>query len=112
MLLDSVAEFLKLKDSLSSEDLEKKHPEFVSAKPTSYFRENRNYVKNIDEKSDGRTMRIDKSDKVSDIVQQLVDSGDCYLRHWKHVDNTCFTKDQRTTCWKIYRNRLFRKYCS
>ena len=37
-------------------------------------------------------MRINKSDKVSDIVQQLVDSGDSYLRHWKHVDNTVLPK--------------------
>ena len=36
---------------------------------------------------DTRTTRIDKSDKVSCIVQQLVDSGDSYLRHRKHVEN-------------------------
>ena len=37
-------------------------------------------------------MRIDKSDKVNDIVQQLVDSGDSYLRHWKHADSTVLPK--------------------
>ena len=36
---------------------------------------------------DTRTTRIDKSDKVSCIVQQLVDSGDSYLRYRKHVEN-------------------------
>ena len=45
------------------------------------------YIKNGEEKSYERTARIDKSDKVSCIVQQLVDSGDRYLRHRKHVEN-------------------------
>ena len=70
MLHDSVIEFLKLKDSLSSEDLEKKHPEFVSPKPTSYClfkKKTETYVKNDDGKSYERTTCIDKSEKVNDI---------------------------------------------
>ena len=52
------------------------------------------YIKNGEEKSYERTTRIDKSDKVSCIVQQLVDSGGSYLRHRKHVKNiaTIFPK--------------------
>ena len=47
----------------------------------------RKNTKNRAEKSYERTTRIDKSDKVSCIAQQLVDSGDSYLRHRKHVEN-------------------------
>ena len=38
-------------------------------------------------KSYEQPTHIDKSDKVSCIVQQLVDSGDNYLRHQKHGKN-------------------------
>ena len=88
--LDSVTEFLTLKESLSDEDLEKNHPEITSPKETSYClfdKKTETYIKNGEEKSYERTTRIDKSDKVSCIVQQLVDSGDNYLRHQKHVKN-------------------------
>ena len=75
---------------MSSEDLEKKHPEFASPKLTSYYlfeKKTETYVKNDVEKSYGWTTRIDKSDKVNNIVRQLVTSGDSYLRHQKHVYN-------------------------
>ena len=88
--LNSVTKLLKSKDSVSSEDLEKKHPEFLSAKPTSYYlfrKKTKTYVKNSEEKSFDTNMRFDKSYIVSDIVQKLVDSGDSYLRHGKHIDN-------------------------
>ena len=90
MRLNSVTKFLKSKDSVSSEDLGKKHPEFLSAKPTSYYlfrKKTQNYVKNCEEKSFYPNMRVGKSYRVSDIVQKLVDSGDSYLRHGKHIDN-------------------------
>ena len=95
---------------MSDEDLEKKHPEFVSPKEISnclfekktetYIKngEEKSYertnIKNGEEKSYERTTCIDKSDKVSCIIQQLVDSGDNYLRHRKHVENivTVFPK--------------------
>ena len=70
--------------------LKKKHPEFASPKDTSYClfeKKTETYIKNGEEKSFEQTTRIDKSDKVSCIVQQLVDSGDSYLRHRKHVEN-------------------------
>ena len=79
-----------LKESMSDEDLEKRHPEFASLNETSYClfeKKLETYIKNGEEKSYERTTRIDKSDKVSCIVQQLVDSGDRYLRHRKHVEN-------------------------
>ena len=88
--LDLVTEFLTLKESIYDEDLEKKHTEFASPKETSYClfeKKTETYIKNGEEKSYERTTRIDKSDKVSCIVQQLVDSGDNYLRHQKHVKN-------------------------
>ena len=88
--LDLVTEFLTLKESIYDEDLEKKHTEFASPKETSYClfeKKTETYIKNGEEKSYERTIRIDRSDKVSYIVQQLVDSGDSYLRHRKHVEN-------------------------
>ena len=39
------------------------------------------------EKSYERTTRVDKTNKVSAIVQQLIDSGANYLRHRQHVDS-------------------------
>ena len=91
MKVDSVTEFLKLKDQImSSEDLEKKHPEFATPKLTSYYlfgKKIETYVKNGEEKNYEWTSRIDKSDKVNNIVQQPVDSGDSYLRHREHVYN-------------------------
>ena len=95
--LDLVTEFLTLKESIYDEDLEKKHTEFASPKETSYClfeKKTETYIKNGEEKSYERTTRIDKSDKVSCIVQQLVDSGGSYLRHRKHVKNiaTIFPK--------------------
>ena len=75
---------------MSDQNLEKNHPELTSPKETSYClfdRKTETYIKNGEEKSYERTTRIDKSDKVSCIVQQLVDSGDNYLRHQKHVKN-------------------------
>ena len=44
-------------------------------------------VKDGTEKSHERTTRVNKTDKVSTIVEQLVNSGANYLRHWEHVDN-------------------------
>ena len=95
--LDLVTEFLTLKESIYDEDLEKKHTEFASPKETSYClfeKKTDTNIKNGEEKSYERTTRIDKSDKVSCIVQQLVDSGGSYLRHRKHVKNiaTIFPK--------------------
>ena len=90
MLFASLIEVLKLKGSLSSEDIEKKHPEFVSPKPTSYYlfeKKTETYVKNDEEKSYEQTIHIDKSHKVSNIVPQLVDSSDTHLRHQKRFDN-------------------------
>ena len=75
---------------MSDEDLEKKHLKFTSPKETSYClfeKKTEIYIKNGEDKSYEQTTRIDKSWKVSCIVQQLVDSGDSYLRHWKHVEN-------------------------
>ena len=43
-------------------------------------------MKNDEEKSYEQTTCIDKSHKVSNIVQQLVDSGDSYLRHQRRFD--------------------------
>ena len=69
--------------------LKKKHPEFALPKETYclFEKKTETYIKNGEEKSYERTTRIDKSDKVSCIVQQLVDSGDNYLRHQKHGKN-------------------------
>ena len=76
--------------------LKKKHPEFALPKETYclFEKKTETYIKNGEEKSYERTTRIDKSDKVSCIVQQLVDSGGSYLRHRKHVKNiaTIFPK--------------------
>ena len=69
---------------MSDEDLEKKHLKFTSPKETSYClfeKKTEIYIKNGEDKSYEQTTRIDKSWKVSCIVQQLVDSGDSYLRH-------------------------------
>ena len=90
MLLDSLTEFLKLKGSLSSGNLDKKHPEFVLPKATSYYlfeKKTETYMKNDEEKSYEQTTRIDKGHKVNNIVQQLVDSGDSHLRHQRRFDN-------------------------
>ena len=73
-----------LKESMTDEDLEKKHPEFASTKERSYClfeKKTETYIKHGEEKSYKQTTRIDKSDKMSCIVQQLVDSSDRYLRH-------------------------------
>ena len=75
---------------MSDKDLEKKHPGSASPKETSYClfkKKTETYIKNGQEKSYERTTCIDKSDKVSCIVQQVVDSGNSYLRHRKHVEN-------------------------
>ena len=64
--------------------------EFASPKETSYClfeKKTESYIKNGEEKNFERTTRISKSDNVSSIVQQLRDSRDSYLRHWKHVEN-------------------------
>ena len=53
----------------------------------SVWEKNEAYIKNREEKSYEQPTRIDMSDKVSCIVQQLVDSGDNYLRHQKHGKN-------------------------
>ena len=71
MKLNSVIEFLKLKESMSSEDLEKKHPELASPKLTSYYlfeKKTETYVKKCEEKSYEQTTRTDKSEKVNHIV--------------------------------------------
>ena len=63
--------------------------EFASPKETSYClfeKKTESYIKNGEEKNYEQTTRIDKNDKVSSIVQQLRDSRDSYLRHWKHVE--------------------------
>ena len=76
---------------MSDEDLEKKHPEFASPKETSYClfeKKAETYIKNGEEKSYEQTTHTGKSEKVSCIVQRLVDSGESYLRHRKHVENT------------------------
>ena len=69
--------------------LKKKHPEFASPEKTYclFEKKTETYIKDGDFKIYQRTTRIDKSDKVSSIVQQLVDSSDSYLRHRKHVEN-------------------------
>ena len=88
--LTSATEFVNLPNSLSPEDLEKNHPEFKSRKETSYYvfeKKTETYIKNGVEKSYERTTRIDKTDKVCDIVKQLVDSGPNYLKHRQHVNN-------------------------
>ena len=88
--LNSVTEFLYLKSSMSSEDLAKLHPEFSSPKETSYYifgMKTETYVKNGIEKSYERTTRLDKKDKVSDIVEQLIKLGPPYLKHRQHVAN-------------------------
>ena len=75
---------------MSDEDLEKKYPEFASPQETSYClfeKKPETCIKNGEEKTYERTTRINESDKVSCIVQQLVDSDDSYLRHRKHVEN-------------------------
>ena len=54
MKVDSVTKFLKLKDQImSSEDLEKKHPEFATPKLTYYLfgKKIETYVKNGEEKN-------------------------------------------------------------
>ena len=69
--------------------LKKKHPEFALPKETYclFEKKTETYIKNGEEKIYQRTTRINKSDKVSCIVQQLVDSSHSYLRHRKHVEN-------------------------
>ena len=68
LILDSLTELLKLKDSVSSEHLEKKNPEFASPKLLSYYqfeKKTETYVKNGQEKGYERTARIGKSDKLN-----------------------------------------------
>lgn len=84
MKLDSGNEFSKLKDSMLSEDLEKSHSEFASPKLVSCYlfeRKTETYVKNARRKAMRKIPCIGKTDKVNNIFQQLVDSGDSYLRH-------------------------------
>lgn len=94
--LDSLTELLKLKDSVSGEHLEKKHPEFASPKLLSYY---------LFEKKTETMSKMARRKAMSGlhvlarvinwiIVQQLVNSGDSYLRHQKHVYNiaTVLTK--------------------
>ena len=85
-----MTEFLQLKNSISTEDLEKHNPEFNSPKETSYYvfgKKTETYIKNGVEKSYERTTRVDKTHKVCEIVEQLVESGLSYLRHRQHVEN-------------------------
>lgn len=84
MKLDSGNEFSKLKDSMLSEDLEKSHPEFASPKLVSCYlfeRKTETYVKNARRKAMRKIPCTGKTDKVNNIFQQLVDSGDSYLRY-------------------------------
>ena len=77
MQLNSVTEFLQLKNSMSTEDLEKRHPEFSSPKETSYYvfgKKTETSIKNGVEKSYERTTHLDKTHKVCEIVEQLGES--------------------------------------
>ena len=81
---DSVTKFIKLLNFFSSEELEKTYPEFSSSKLTMYYifeKKTETYIKDGIEKSYERTARVDKTDKVSKVVEQLINSGANYLRH-------------------------------
>ena len=89
--MESVTDFLRLKDTLSEEEIQKNHPEFSSLKLTSFYlfeKKTETYVKNGEEKSYDRTTRVDKTEKVSSIVETLLNSGPSYLKHRQHVKNT------------------------
>ena len=54
MQLNSVTKFLQLKNSMSTEDLEKHHPEFNSPKETSYYvfgKKTETYIKMVSKKA-------------------------------------------------------------
>ena len=87
-----MTKFLESQKIVSEEELEQTYPERSAIKATNYYvfegkvEKYMNAKENV-EKTYTRTTRVDKTEKVCDIVSRLISDGDSYLHHRSHVDN-------------------------
>ena len=86
----SVTNFLNDITSLSDEEVKKRFPENSDQKAINYYvfeSKHESYLKNGEEIKYTRTTRVDKNEKVWDLVASLRSSAKQYLRHRSHVQN-------------------------
>ena len=82
----SVTEFLNSESAINSNNF----PECRDTKETSYYIfeiKTESFTKNGKITEYSRTARVDKKEKVCEIVKKLLDRSESYLRHRFHVDN-------------------------
>ena len=77
-------------ESAKYEQAIEKFPEFMSQSETLFYQfemKEECYFKNGVKKTYNRTARVDKKEKVSDVVKNILHQAVLYLRHRSHVDN-------------------------
>ena len=105
-------EFLNAEPPINSNNF----PECNDTKEIRYYIfeiKTESFTKNGEITEYSRTARVDKREKVCEIVKKLLDRGENYLRHQSHVDNiaTVLPMIQESFSGKYIRARLFRKSC-